>query len=395
MASHIPIVPLPLNPGAQLADFLMNPQPLRQQQGPGMTQPAGYGDPRTVQTSPVAPSGRPPISSAGIGGGVPSPLPTAGPALGNLTGPTRQRQGMDEALATAAGYYGTDGTTMEAVGNGLAAMVGQRGSNSETSMKYDLANRELQQEAQLANATVAFFRKNGRSDLEELASQPGGAKAALSIFEQEKGNPAYGPEADPGKKFNETRDTNLANYFDKLILGGEASAKNTVSLSSLEARLKNAPQGAKGAFVSFANSLGLAVAGGDDVAAAEAIISSMVPDQRPAGSGTMSDADLALFKASLPRIINQPGGNALIIGTLKRMNELDSQIAAIAFKANMGDTDPRAAYSQIRDIRVQAAQDETLNAWRPLAGGGAGAGGMKSLEIDGSPYTIEDTGGGG
>jgi flagellar protein FlgJ len=34
----------------------------------------------------------------------------------------------------------------------------------------------------------------------------------------------------------------------------------------------------------------------------------------------MSDADLALFKQSLPRIINQPGGNQKIIGALKEIN---------------------------------------------------------------------------
>jgi len=47
----------------------------------------------------------------------------------------------------------------------------------------------------------------------------------------------------------------------------------------------------------------------------------LVPQQRPPGSGTMSDADLDLFKKSLPRIINQPGGNRAIIDYLKGINE--------------------------------------------------------------------------
>ncbi len=44
----------------------------------------------------------------------------------------------------------------------------------------------------------------------------------------------------------------------------------------------------------------------------------------------MSDADLALFKASIPQIINQPGGNALIIQTLRGIAVYDQQIGEIA-----------------------------------------------------------------
>lgn len=114
------------------------------------------------------------------------------------------------------------------------------------------------------------------------------------------------------------------------ILDAGSKARSTLmQLSRLEELLANAPQGAAGTLVQAANNFGISVKGGDEVAAATALINSLVPQQRPAGSGPMSDADLELFKQSLPRIINQPGGNKLILDTLRRIAEYDIQRADI------------------------------------------------------------------
>ena len=53
-----------------------------------------------------------------------------------------------------------------------------------------------------------------------------------------------------------------------------------------------------------------------------AILSQLVPGQRAPGSGTMSDADLALYRNSLPQISNKPGGNAIIIATMKVLQNI-------------------------------------------------------------------------
>ena len=39
----------------------------------------------------------------------------------------------------------------------------------------------------------------------------------------------------------------------------------------------------------------------------------------------MSDADLELFKQSLPRIINSPGGNQIIIDTMRGLANYDAE----------------------------------------------------------------------
>ena len=75
---------------------------------------------------------------------------------------------------------------------------------------------------------------------------------------------------------------------------------------------------------------GLDTEGLSEIQAAQAVISSLVPEQRPPGSGPMSDADLIEFKASLPRIINQPGGNELILNTLRGIARYDIEAGEIA-----------------------------------------------------------------
>lgn len=113
------------------------------------------------------------------------------------------------------------------------------------------------------------------------------------------------------------------------IEAGKNASSNNAKLDILEETLTNAPQGATGALVQAAGSIGIPVEGLDDVQAAQAIINQMVPLQRAPGSGTMSDADLALFKQSLPSIINQPGGNAKIIATLRALNDYTIEHARI------------------------------------------------------------------
>ena len=50
----------------------------------------------------------------------------------------------------------------------------------------------------------------------------------------------------------------------------------------------------------------------------------------------MSDADLALYKESLPRIINQPGANKEIIRSMKEINDYLIEEGRIAAEVNAG-----------------------------------------------------------
>ena len=73
----------------------------------------------------------------------------------------------------------------------------------------------------------------------------------------------------------------------------------------------------------------------------------MVPERRPAGSGPMSDADLELFKKSLPSLINTPDGNRLIIATLRGVAEYDRQGAEIVQKYRNKEISEAEAFQQL------------------------------------------------
>ncbi len=138
----------------------------------------------------------------------------------------------------------------------------------------------------------------------------------------------------------------LAQQAVDVVTQGAAAQRSLGQLGALEGALANAPQGAQGAWVARLAELGLPLEGADDVQAAQAIISSLVPQQRPPGSGTMSDADLALFQQSIPRIINQPGGNATIINTMRAISEYDMARAGIAQRLIQGELTQEQAFAE-------------------------------------------------
>lgn len=138
----------------------------------------------------------------------------------------------------------------------------------------------------------------------------------------------------------------LAQQAVDTVTQGAAAQRALGQLGALEGALAQAPQGAQGAWVARLADLGIPMEGADDVQAAQAIISQLVPQQRPPGSGTMSDADLALFQQSIPRIINQPGGNALIIDTMRRIAEYDMARAGIAQRLIQGGLTQEQAFQE-------------------------------------------------
>jgi flagellar protein FlgJ len=111
--------------------------------------------------------------------------------------------------------------------------------------------------------------------------------------------------------------------------------------------LSKVDTGGAAAFKQAAGNFGIKTEGLDDIQAAQAIINKLVPAQRPAGSGPMSDADLELFKQSMPRIINQPGGNKLIIDGMKRINQYLIEEGKIAAEVTAGRITPEEGTARI------------------------------------------------
>ena len=96
----------------------------------------------------------------------------------------------------------------------------------------------------------------------------------------------------------------------------------------------------------------------------------------------MSDADLALFKASLPRLMNTPGGNTAIISTMRNIANYDIQMGNISRQLLLQEINPRQAYD------AYAAIPNPLADFKAVAGGGSPATAPQGAGGNGG-YTIK------
>jgi hypothetical protein len=157
----------------------------------------------------------------------------------------------------------------------------------------------------------------------------------------------------------------IAKEADSVAQQGAAAQRSMGQLDTLEQALLNSPSGAGGAIANMAANIGIKTEGVENLELANAIISQLVPSQRPPGSGVMSDADLALFKASLPRLINTREGNQLIIDTMRNIAQYDMQRGEIARGMQLGQITPGVAFTRYNEL------GNPLSAFQSQGGGGA------------------------
>lgn len=133
-----------------------------------------------------------------------------------------------------------------------------------------------------------------------------------------------------GDKFYEALDKKNAETFSSLSDTGVQARSKLAQIDRLRGLMAASPTGATAALKLAAGEYGIKTDGLDDLLASQALINELVPQQRQPGSGPMSDADLALFKQSLPRIINTPEGNNLILDTMTGISQYQMQMGDIA-----------------------------------------------------------------
>jgi flagellar protein FlgJ len=162
-----------------------------------------------------------------------------------------------------------------------------------------------------------------------------------------------------GKEFEKKAGQFAAETFRDLANQGTTATRSAIQLDRLNTLLNQTGGGLATQAKAIAGNFGIETKNLSEIQAAEAIVNQLVPLQRPPGSGTMSDADLALFKRSLPRLINTPAGNKQIIDTLRAINQYDQQIGAIARDALRGKITPEEADARI--MRVPNPLRRTLD----------------------------------
>ncbi len=168
-----------------------------------------------------------------------------------------------------------------------------------------------------------------------------------------------------GRAFEQKAGQFAAETFRDLANQGTTATRSAIQLDRLDTLLGKTGGGLATQAKAIAGNFGIETKNLSEIQAAEAIVNQLVPLQRPPGSGTMSDADLALFKRSLPRLINTPAGNKQIIDTLRAINQYDQQIGAIARDALRGKITPEEADARI--MRVPNPLRRTLD---EIIGGG-------------------------
>jgi hypothetical protein len=171
--------------------------------------------------------------------------------------------------------------------------------------------RELKARAELAGL------KPGTPEYNKFMTTGGGAPT-VQIDQRER------------DEFEKEKGKRDAKFFGDLADQATTIGESQATIRELESVLANIDTGFGARIKQLAGRYGIATEELNEIQAVNAIISRLVPAQRQPGSGTMSDADLQLFKDSLPSIINQPGGNKLIVDTIKRINDYRMEQARIA-----------------------------------------------------------------
>jgi hypothetical protein len=159
-----------------------------------------------------------------------------------------------------------------------------------------------------------------------------------------------------GEKLDEEFAKLDAKSLADVSTSGMQAQRNIARIGQLESLLQAAPNGFGALAAQRAGEWGINTEGLDSIQAAQAVINSLVPEQRPAGSGPMSDADLELFKQSLPRIINTPSGNQTIINTMRGIAQYDAEGANIVQRFRNGQLSRSKAFEELQNRPNPLAQ---------------------------------------
>lgn len=202
-----------------------------------------------------------------------------------------------------------------------------------------------------------------------------------------------GPPVSPlTSQFMQSTGVEMAKETGDAVAQGALAQRNLGQIDVLEGALlaEDAPEGMEAALKAFAGGYGIETEGLAGLQLAEAIISQLVPGQRPEGSGQMSDADLLLFKKSLPQLIYTREGNQQIINTMRAMADYDVERGRIARKLQLGQLtfdEAFAAYEALGNP-LQLYRDRAA----AEAAAGVAASGGASIDVPPLPQSAIDEG---
>lgn len=221
----------------------------------------------------------------------------------------------------------------------------------------NLRNPRVTPGDKLARERFDWEKENGgrTSDIKEYeyARERGyeGSFVDFQLAQKKAGAGSTNVTVGEGDKFYENLDKKNAETFASLSDEGVRARAKMGQIDRLEALLANSPTGAGAAFKQALGEWGIATDKLNEIQSTQALINELVPQQRQPGSGPMSDADLALFKQSLPRIINQPGGNTMILNAMRGITQYQMQMGEIADAVADRSIKPAEGRKMIREMK--------------------------------------------
>jgi flagellar protein FlgJ len=316
-----------------MAQFQQPQTPAQAPQQPQMPSQAPQGQPMPQSAPQAAPMGAPAPSGGGIGGFL-SNLFQGPEARGkNQTIDWLQKQGMDQ------------GTAMLMAGNKPAlqqyllkrSQGGEGFTLGEGQTRYDAAGNVVASGGEKDDRPW-WVRGDGTVDPAQIANRQAGRTSVTTNVGE-------------GDKFYGELDKAQAAVFSGLSETGIQGRSKLGQIDRLDGLLKQAETGGLALIKQAAGEWGINTEGLSDIQAAQALINELVPQQRQPGSGPMSDADLALFKQSLPRLINQPGGNQTIVDTMRGITQYQIQMGEIADAVADRSMTPADARKALRELQ--------------------------------------------
>jgi flagellar protein FlgJ len=227
-------------------------------------------------------------------------------------------------------------------------------SNASGLFSDDLTNNILEKTQTGQKPTDAIRTQDAQLRLAGIVPKNEGGDGRYELAMEKAGSGDKGPLVTIGAgetEFEKKSGAEAATQFSAVANQGTAAARSLFELDNLETLLSGVDTGGGATVKNYLGGFGIATEGLSEIQAINAAISRLVPAQRAPGSGTMTDADLLLFRNSLPSLINQPGGNKLIIDTLRAINEYDVAASIIAGQVLDGEITRKEARKALLELQ--------------------------------------------
>jgi hypothetical protein len=146
----------------------------------------------------------------------------------------------------------------------------------------------------------------------------------------------------------------LGEHFVESLKDGQTAGVDLETITELRQRAEKVGTGASAVVQEALGRFGIKTEGLSEVQAYSALINRLTPQQRVPGTGATSDFDARMFRDSLPRLMNTPEGNRLILDTMERLAKNKMDRAEISGAVIAGTITPKEGVAKMMELQREA-----------------------------------------